>query len=389
MFFQYRKVLLRMLCVLSILISAIFGWYFLLGGRNWIIYTWHKEHELPSFEASTSSAPLYNDDQIVEVLENYAWLKENYDLKQVVKDSYVIPGLKSSVTLEDWNDNTAGPSHCTSLTPQGVALTEDYLLISAYCHTGRHHSVIQVVDRDTHTFVKTVVLFDMSHVGSLTYDSDHDFIWVCCHDDDRGYAYVRGFSLSDMESYDFSSGLPITFTKNYPIKSQKRASFMTYDAGALYIGYFSTDMNGKFTVQRFDMTDDGDLLLYPNIDKADASEPDSVAMPTMKEVINGGMQGYARNEHTTVILRSYGSNNPSKILLFDQQQDDIGMKDLTNANARETGILPPMAEEAAMEGDDLFICFESAAYAYRARKTDHIDRIIVLKESSRKKDFKE
>ena len=65
------------------------------------------------------------------------------------------------------------------------------------------------------------------------------------------------------------------------------------------------------------------------------------------------------------------------------------MKDLTNANARETGILPPMAEEAAVEGDDLFICFESAAYAYRARKTDHIDRIIVLKESSRKKDFKE
>ena len=68
----------------------------------------------------------------------------------------------------------------------------------------------------------------------------------------------------------------------------------------------------------------------------------------------------------------------------DQQQDDIGMKDLTNSNARQTGILPPMAEEAALEEDDLYICFESAAYAYRARKTDHIDRILVLKASARK-----
>ena len=384
MFLKYRKTFISIFCVLSIMICAICGWYFLLGGQTWIAYTWHGNYELPSFDQSTSYAPLYTDEKITEMLANYAWLCDNYDLDQVTADSYVIPGLQSSVTLEDWNDNTAGPSVCTSMTPQGVALTQQYLLISEYCHTGRHHSVIQVVDRNTHEFVKTVVLFDMSHVGSLTYDSDHDFIWVCCHDDETGYAYVRGFSLSDLEAYDFASGLPITFTRNYPIKSQKRASFMTYDTHALYIGYFSADMSGEFTVQRFDMTADGNLVVYPNVDKADEKEPDSVAMPTMKEVINGGMQGYARNDHTTVILRSYGSSNPSKILLFDQQQDDIGMKDLTNANARETGILPPMAEETAMEGDDLYICFESAAYAYRARKADHIDRIIVLKASSRK-----
>ena len=68
---------------------------------------------------------------------------------------------------------------------------------------------------------------------------------------------------------------------------------MTYADHALYIGYFSTDMSGEFTVQRFDMTAQGDLLLYPNVDKANADEPDSTAMPTMKELINGGMQGCA------------------------------------------------------------------------------------------------
>ena len=379
MFSRFKKFMMILLSVVAIAICAIFGWYFLLGGETWIAYTWHDAYELPSFAKETSTKAIYTDQQIEEILTKYEWLDDHYDISRVIQDSYVIPGLKASVTLEDWNDNTAGPSICTSMTPQGVALTDDYLLISAYCHTGRHHSVIQVVNRHTHEFVRTVVLFDKSHVGSVTYDSDHDIIWVCCHDDSTGYAYVRGFTSDALEVYDFEDGQPITFTYNYPIKSQKRASFMTYDNNALYIGYFSKDMEGEFSVQRFDMNGDGTLLLYPNVDKKSENEPDSVALPTLKEVINGGMQGYARNDHSTVILRSYGSSNPSSILLFDIQQDDIGMKDLTDSNARQIGTLPAMAEEAALDGDDLYICFESAAYAYRARKTDHIDRILVLK----------
>lgn len=380
-----HKKTITVLTVLCLCILSIWGWYDLFGGKKWIAYQWHAEHELYSNAEQTTCEEIYSDEQILSVLEKYEYLNERYDLEQVVSDSFVIPGLKATYTLEDWQDNTAGPSTCTSMTPQGIALTEDYVLISAYCYTGRHHSVIYVVDREDHSLINTVVLFDKSHVGSLTYDDVHRMVWVCCHDDDSGYAYVRGFSLQDMEAYSFDEGKPITFTENYPIKTQKRASFMTYYDNALYIGYFNKDIRSEFTVQRFDMTDTGELIVYPNVDKQTESEPDTVVQPTMKEVINGGMQGYVRNDSETVILRSYGSNNPSKILYFDTVSDDIGTLDFTDSRAKETGELPPMAEETCMDDEDnLYICFESAAYAYRARETDHIDRILVLKKSSLK-----
>lgn len=379
-----RKGIFITLISLAVLFCSVSVWYFVLDGKGWIAYTWHGSHEPFTTMKTTSTDPLYSDEEIVNVLSGYDYLNEHFDLSEVVKDSYVIPGLKATATLEDYQDETAGPAICTSMTPQGVALSEKYLLISAYCHTGKHHSVIYVIDRENHELIKTVILFDKSHVGSLTYDDRNQQIWVCCHDEQSSYAYVRAFSLQALENYDEETGVPISFTKNYPIKTQKRASFMTYYDNALYIGYFSQNIESEFTVQRFELTDTGDLLVSPNVDKKLDSEPDSIAMPAMKEVINGGMQGYARNDHETAILRSFGSQNNSSLLLFDYASDDIGTMNMTDANAREIYVLPPMGEEVCMDQDDLYICFESGAYAYRARETDHIDRILVLKKSAMK-----
>lgn len=379
-----HKKLIVMMTVIAIAISAVLCWYYMFDGWMWVAYDYHGSHEPWTFEKDTTQTAIYSDQEIREVLEKYSYLSDHYDLDQVVEDSIVIPGLKSALSLKDYQDDSAGPDVCTGMTPQGITLNDDYILISAFCHTGNHHSVIFVIDRNTGEYLKTIVLFDKSHVGSVVIDDNHGMIWVCCHDDVSDYAYVRGFTLQAMEEYDFSAGLPIVFTENYPVKTQKRASFMTCYDNCLYIGYFNRDISSEFTVQRFDMTDDGRLVVYPNVDKQNENEPDTVIMPVMKEVINGGMQGYARNDHSTVILRSYGSNNASRLLVFDQTSDDIGMLDLRDDNAVINAKLPPMAEEASLDGDDLYICFESAAYAYRARRTDHIDRILVLKRSAMK-----
>ncbi|MGM9940858.1 MAG: hypothetical protein ACI32N_02565 [Bulleidia sp.] len=380
----FHKRFTLLLIVIAIVISGVLSWYYMFDGWKWIAYDFHDTHEPLTFETDTTQTAIYTDQQIREVLEKYTYLSDHYDLDQVVKDSIVIPGLKAALSLRDYENDSAGPDVCTSMTPQGITLNDRYILISAFCNTGRHHSVIFVVDRNSGEYLKTIVLFDKSHVGSVAIDDNHDMVWVCCHDDASGYAYVRGFTLQAMEEYDFSSGQPIVFTANYPVKTQKRASFMTCYDNCLYIGYFNRDIRSEFTVQRFDISDDGSLIVYPNVDKQKDSEPDTVIMPVMKEVINGGMQGYARNDTHTVILRSYGSSNPSRLLMFDQTSDDIGTLDLTDNNAVINAKLPPMAEEASLDGNDLYICFESAAYAYRARKCDHIDRILVFKQSAMK-----
>ena len=33
------------------------------------------------------------------------------------------------------------PAVCTTMTPQGLAVTEDYVFVSAYCHAKKHNSV--------------------------------------------------------------------------------------------------------------------------------------------------------------------------------------------------------------------------------------------------------
>lgn len=59
------------------------------------------------------------------------------------------------------------------MTPQGMTLTENYLLISAYCYDHRHHSVIYVLDRQTGIHLKTIPLPDLPHAGGLAYDPIH------------------------------------------------------------------------------------------------------------------------------------------------------------------------------------------------------------------------
>ena len=85
--------------------------------------------------------------------------------------TYVIPGMKSSLSV----DREGRPDTCLEMTPQGLAVTEDYLFISAYCHEKEHNSVLYMIDRRTHDFIKTIVLGGQPHAGSVCWD-----YFACC-----------------------------------------------------------------------------------------------------------------------------------------------------------------------------------------------------------------
>lgn len=64
---------------------------------------------------------------------------------------YKIPGLYRAKTL---SLETNAIVDSSTMTPQGITLTEKYLLISAYSHDHENHSVIYMLDRETHRFIK-------------------------------------------------------------------------------------------------------------------------------------------------------------------------------------------------------------------------------------------
>ncbi len=92
----------------------------------------------------------------------------------------------------------ATPAMCTSMTPQGLAVTEDYVLVSAYCSTQKHNSVIYVIDKEKHNFFKEVILPGQPHVGGLAYDSEHKVLWYSSNikRDRTGSQYKDGYNRS-------------------------------------------------------------------------------------------------------------------------------------------------------------------------------------------------
>lgn len=162
----------------------------------------YKQKEKKTSLTKTSENQLYS---LMEVENNvkyfptlYKYSIQRYENKKQ-KGTYIIPGLEATRTLALANESIA---MCTSMTPQGITTTEKYILITAYCYTQQHNSVIYVVDKETHKFVKEIILEGIPHSGGIAYDKAEKNIWVCSNQGIR--AEVISFSLDKLEQYDIT-----------------------------------------------------------------------------------------------------------------------------------------------------------------------------------------
>ena len=273
--------------------------------------------------------------------------------------TYVIPGLTSTETQVF--EEKGSSNICTSMTPQGLAVTEDYILVSSYCGSQTHNSVIYVIDKNTHEFIKEIVLRNKSHVGGLAYDSIHQNIWISGMS--RGIPQVNAITLKQLEEYSFQKEhLPITYSQSYDLYAIARTSFLTYHDNSLYIGYFTE--NTASVLEEYDINEDGTLVtqLYSDpLDKSDSITP--LALPSDMRVITEKAQGVAFYKNKILFSHSYGIL-PSSLQVFN--------------NSMQKFYLPEKMEQIYVDGDDLYVLFESAAYNYRASSFLKMDRIIKL-----------
>lgn len=377
---KLRNILLIIVLIIAIIASGVFAWWWYFdGGETYYRYTWHKIQEPFTFSKTTNTDSIYSEDYYRDVIKKYFSEEDDVFIDECVENSIIIPGLKSTRTLEKSTAHEV--SICTSMTPQGIALNDDYILISAYCQTKQHNSVLYVLDKNTHEFIKEVVLPDKSHVGSVAYDSNRDIIWICCYQEDKKIAFVCSFTLEEMENYQFDDTYsPIKYSMQFPINTQKRASFMNYYDDCLYIGYFESNLKSESTIQQFKLKDDGSIETYGNeMNKIYDDEPEDYALPTSLFYINGNAQGMSIDDEMIFITSSHGSDKDSIFKMFQYVTDEDGNVDARDDASLATFNLPVMAEDIFVTTDQhIYVCFESGAYAYRARKCDHIDRILYL-----------
>lgn len=374
------KVFLIFLSSCAIICCSVFVWWWQYdGGEAYYRYVFHKNHEPFTFRTETNTDAIYSDTYFKEVLEKYFVDLGDDVINRMVENSIIIPGLKATRTITENNAHTK--EICTSMTPQGVAVTKEYVLISAYCQTKQHNSVLYVVDKESHQFIKEVVLPDKSHVGSIAYDDVNQTIWICCYEEDTKVAFVCSFTLDEMDAYDFDASYsPIKYSRQVPINTQKRASFMNYYDGSLYIGYFESNLKSESTIQEFVINKEGILETYTNeMATFYDDEPDEYALPTSLFYINANAQGMAIDNSIIFITYSHGSDKVSSFHMYDYEKDEDGNVDARDSSLLTSIDLPMMAEDIYVYNEEeVYICFESAAYAYRARLCDHVDRVLFI-----------
>lgn len=326
----------------------------------------------PKTDAVTTNAESsqYTLEEFLERLQPYSGLYEEAVLAHADEPdsgTYVIPGLESARTLLD--NGAKRFSVCTGMTPQGIAVSGQYLFISAYCQSKNHNSVIFVVDKETHDFVKEVVLPNKAHVGSLAYDARNDNLWVC--GSRNGIAQVNALDMESIEAYDFSEGWePISFLHVNNILDIPRSSFMAYQAPYLYVGYYSTQEDS--TIKKYEVQDDGNIRSVP------VEHPASKVRQGVAEEDDLKISPYAQGMTFLgdILFLSYSMGIfPSRLAAY---QVSDGIRDFTDEMALEDIRLPYMLEQIYMDGGTMYLLFESGAYPYRYLPGLSVDRVLKI-----------
>ncbi|HIV11571.1 MAG TPA: hypothetical protein IAA63_00335 [Candidatus Pullilachnospira stercoravium] len=360
-----RRKYLRLLLVLLLL--AVAG-----GSYSYYALVYRTSTEPQPQRSHTTSEAVYSLESRMKLLHLTPKVREaafTGRAAEIDYGTYVIPGLKHTETQVFGEKGTS--DICTSMTPQGLAVTEDYLFVSSYCQTGTHNSVIYMIDKKSHEFIKEIVLRNKSHVGGLAYDTIHHNLWIAGMS--RGLAQVNAISLDQLEEYSFQDEYqPIVYSQSYDLYAISRNSFLTYYNNALYIGYFTE--NTASVLEEYAIAEDGTLITESNQDTLLLSEA-PIALPSDIRIIAQRAQGVAFYKDMILLSHSYGPL-PSSLQVFSNRSSI--QKLLEEDSALQKIRFPEKLEQIYVDGDDLYVLFESAAYGYRASSLMKVDRILKL-----------
>ncbi len=289
------------------------------------------------------------------------------DFKRLTTSFSAVPGLKETI-VTDADKNICYSCNC--MTPQGVCFAGDYLLISAYCSVetykdnltanilsgnnseklsaeknhSTHNSVIYVIDKNNKILLTTLTLPDKNHVGGLAFDGSN--VWVAKSSDKK----VSALSLSDIQASVNTGEEGVAINYKNTFSCDHTASFVEYFDNKLWVGVFNEEKSSYM----YGFTLNGDKENVSSL-----TEVASVAIPAKAN----GASFYSNDGNVGLIVNSsYGRKNDSVISLYDIKSS-LNQKNI-NANLMTSYTFPTLAEEVVVDGDNIYMVFESATTTY-------------------------
>ena len=356
----------------SLLIAAVL----LIGCVVFYFGVYRKANEPVAVLDRTNAAPaVHTLSEVTEILMQYddfftEEMVEHLSLEQNF-GTYIIPGLKSTRTV---NSKTGQSDICTSMTPQGMDVTEDSIFVSAYCHTKKHNSVLYQIDKKSGRFVKEIIMPNRTHAGGIAYDNLNQVLWVS--DMLNGEAAVSLYTMEALENYQYDkTKKPLPFLETHVLEGLARNSFMAFRGGSLYAGYFS--LSGDSIINRYSV--------YFEINEQNKEEYEelnrerelfsNVAIDQEWADILSQVQGLEVFGNYLFLSQSYGFSD-SKLRIYERSVIESEKYSLKKKEEIKSFSLPNRMEQICIQDGRLYMLFESGAYVYRGIPVNCVDRII-------------
>lgn len=283
-------------------------------------------------------------------------------------DTYKLLGTIESDTM--FAKGKKIPTIAEDMTPQGLTIAGDYLVISAYSKSHTYNSVLWLLDLKTGAYIKSIILPNTDHIGGLAYDPKHQRLWMTTVEPDWSDSTISSLTLEQLNNYQFSQTQSvINYEEVYDLEDVKRASYMTYYDNQLFVGYFTKKGEGHLSA--YQLEENG----FPTENGAwYADSAAELTIATPKEI-----QGMAFYNGKLVLSQSYGSKD-SKLLVYDNMTPDK-LSDLTDEGVSQKLVAPPYLEQIWAHNGELYLLHEASASAYRNNPNivlaDYIFKIIL------------
>ncbi|MCI2171526.1 YncE family protein [Schleiferilactobacillus perolens] len=360
--------ILGITALLTALCLGYYGW----GAQ----YLKLKETEPSTTLTTTSTKPVYTEAQFKKTLQKYKAFDAFARVTTVedieagksslggYSDFPIMPGTNATQSISV-QDGTV--EMCTTMTPQGVVVAGKYLITSAYDHDGFHNSVLYVSDAKTGKYIKTVVLKGTPHVGGVSYDPRNQLVWVCSRRNNQ--SELVSITMKAIEGYDLNkTEKPVAYHQRALLGSITRASFVTYDSGKLYVGFFNPRQTGN--IQHYNLSKTGKLIGASSV-KVGNNVLETLSNAVLRQDILTQVQGMAFYKNYIILSQSYGPGR-SRLWIFDNRNRTV----YREKDALARFYAPSHLEQISTNGDTLWANFESSARAYRKTSHDHVDRLV-------------
>ncbi len=302
---------------------------------------------------------------IRQFLKKWKWLLTSFlivitffSVKYIQSNKYLV--LNSII---DFDQQIEIPKIEDDWIPQGICKTDDYLFVSAYDPEmeegengeGGRPSVIFVIDNQTHQHIKTLsfegevegeVIDLRSHFGAIDYAEENDTLYIA--DSTNGLLWQAPMATISSAIAEEGESIKVR-VETILVEREPTVSFLTYHNGLLYMGQHDKDSESENFMIGYD--------------------PSSNEAKTDKIPLQLKSQGVAfvtyQDQLYLLTSSSRGLDNPSMLVAekVEEITDENGYVTLKKDTEQELA-LPNMSEDLYVDGDKVYICFESAAKYY-------------------------